>query len=113
MPRRASAAAPVVLSDPSQPISWRSPAVSAGADILSLGVAELAAKIRLGEGSSVEATRAVLDALDNRGPALNAVARLYPESALAAATAADEARARGDVLGSLHGVPLAHKDMFH
>src|SRR3954469_20305769 len=113
MPRRASAAAPAVLSDPSQPTSWRSKAVSAGADILSLGVAELAAKIRLGEVSSVEATRAVLDALDGRGPALNAVARLYPESALAAAKAADEARARGDALGPLHGVPLAHKDMFH
>ena len=82
-------------------------------DILSLGVAELAAKIRLGEVSSVEATRAVLDALDSRGPALNAVARLYPESALAAAKAADEARARGEGLGPLHGVPLAHKDMFH
>ena len=82
-------------------------------DILSLGVAELAAKIRLGEVSSVEATRAVLDALDSRGPALNAVARLYPELALAAAKAADEARARGEGLGPLHGVPLAHKDMFH
>ena len=81
--------------------------------VLDLGAAELARAIASGEISSVEATRATLEALETRGPALNAVARLYPDEALAAARAADEARARGEVLGPLHGVPLAHKDMFH
>jgi aspartyl-tRNA(Asn)/glutamyl-tRNA(Gln) amidotransferase subunit A len=86
--------------------------VSGGADILDLGVAGLAAAIAAGEVSSVEATSAVLDALERKAPALNALARLRPEQALAAARAADEARARGELLGPLHGVPLAHKDMF-
>ena len=99
MPRRASAAAPAVLSDPSQPTSWRSPAVSAAPDILSLGVAELAAKTDCGEVSSVGGHAAVLDALDSRGPALNAVARLYPKSAMVAAKAADKAAARGEGWG--------------
>jgi aspartyl-tRNA(Asn)/glutamyl-tRNA(Gln) amidotransferase subunit A len=87
-------------------------AVSDGG-ILGLGAAELARAIAGGEIGSLEATRAVLEALETKGPALNAVARLYPDEALAAARAADEARARGEVLGPLHGVPLAHKDMFH
>src|SRR6185295_19180912 len=35
------------------------------------------------------------------------------EAALAAADAADAARAKGDNRGPLHGVPLAHKDMYY
>lgn len=83
------------------------------AEILSWGLAELAAKLRAGEVSSREATQAVLEALDGPGRALNAVARLEADQALAAADAADAARLRGTELGPLHGVPLAHKDMFY
>ena len=57
------------------------------------------ARLRSGEVSSREATEAVLAALDGPGRALGAVARLDPEAALAAADAADAARARGDLLG--------------
>lgn len=78
-----------------------------------MGAAELAGRIAAGEVGSREATLAVLGALDGPGRALNAVARLRPEAALAAADRADAARARGGDLGPLHGVPLAHKDMFH
>ena len=35
------------------------------------------------------------------------------EEALAAADAADAALAKGNVSGALHGVPLAHKDMYY
>ncbi len=81
--------------------------------LLTWSLAELVARLRSGEVSSREATRAVLDALDGPGRALGAVARLYPEAAMAAADAADRRRARGELLGPLHGVPLAHKDMFY
>jgi aspartyl-tRNA(Asn)/glutamyl-tRNA(Gln) amidotransferase subunit A len=84
-----------------------------GDELLALGAAGLARGIRAGEVSSREATAAAIGALESRGRELGAVARLDPERALAAAEAADEARARGEDLGPLGGVPLAHKDMFH
>ena len=82
-------------------------------ELLAWSLAELVVRLRSGDVSSREATEAVLAALDGPGRSLGAVARLYPEAALAAADAADQARARGDLLGPLHGVPLAHKDMFY
>ncbi len=46
-------------------------------------------------------------------PALNAVVELRPEAALREAVAADEASARGDAAGPLHGVPMTIKDSFN
>ena len=82
-------------------------------ELLAWSLAKLVVRLRSGDVSSREATEAVLAALDGPGRSLGAVARLYPEAALAAADAADRALARGDLLGPLHGVPLAHKDMFY
>src|SRR5205085_2874035 len=73
----------------------------------------IAAAIRAGTVSSREAAETCLDRLESAQPRLNAVIRLDRDDALAAADAADRARARGDRLGPLHGVPLAHKDMFY
>ncbi|TKW76446.1 MAG: amidase, partial [Bradyrhizobium icense] len=46
-------------------------------------------------------------------PKLNAFMSVEAEAALKAADAADAALAKGDVKGPLHGVPLAHKDMYY
>ena len=46
-------------------------------------------------------------------PALNAFVRVEADEALAAAKAADRALARRGPKGPLHGVPLAHKDMYY
>ena len=78
-----------------------------------LGLAGLARAIAEGAVSSREATLAVMAALDGPGRELGVLARLTPELALAQADRADAARARGELLGPLHGVPLAHKDMFY
>jgi amidase len=73
---------------------------------------DLAAAIRAGELSSVEA----LDHLSDRVAALdgpiNAVVRDDLERARAAARAADAAVAGGAVLGPLHGAPITIKDSF-
>jgi aspartyl-tRNA(Asn)/glutamyl-tRNA(Gln) amidotransferase subunit A len=44
---------------------------------------------------------------------LNALGALTPDTALEVARALDRARSRGDRLGPLAGVPLAHKDLFY
>ncbi|MEM7408305.1 MAG: amidase [Pseudomonadota bacterium] len=66
-----------------------------------------------GEFSSVDLTEACLDAARQADERLNCFIRLDAEGALAGARDADEQRARGGPLGPLHGVPLAHKDMFY
>ena len=46
-------------------------------------------------------------------PRLNAFMAIEAEAALRAADAADAALAKGKSAGALHGVPLAHKDMYY
>jgi aspartyl-tRNA(Asn)/glutamyl-tRNA(Gln) amidotransferase subunit A len=82
-------------------------------DIAALSLAEIAAAIRTKKVSSVEVTRTLLARIATWQPALNCFVRLEADAALAAAAAADAALARGDARGALHGVPLAHKDMYY
>lgn len=82
-------------------------------DITDCGLVEIAASIRAGEVSSVECSRACLERIERLQPATNAFIRIDADEALAAAARADEAVARGDALGPLHGVPLAHKDLLY
>ena len=82
-------------------------------DITDRGLVEIAASIHAGEVSSVECTRACLARIERLQPATNAFIRIDADEALAAAARADEAVARDDALGPLHGVPLAHKDLLY
>jgi aspartyl-tRNA(Asn)/glutamyl-tRNA(Gln) amidotransferase subunit A len=72
--------------------------------------AEAVAAQKITSRAVVEACFARIDALDPRVCAFVATDR---NAALAAADRADAAVSRGDGLGLLHGVPLAHKDMFN
>src|SRR5947208_5617623 len=63
--------------------------------------------------SSREATQSCLDRIAQWQPRLNAFMAIEAEAALAAADAADGAPAKGNQRGVLHGVPLAHKDMYY
>ena len=67
------------------------------------GAVELAALIRDREVSSREVIQAHLDRIEAVNPALNAIIRLLPDEALAAADAADRAVADGTTLGPLLG----------
>ncbi|WP_127090490.1 amidase [Aquabacter cavernae] len=78
-----------------------------------LTLTQAAAAIRSGRLSSREATLACLARIEIAQPRLNAFISIEAEAALKAADAADAALARGDVKGPLHGVPLAHKDMYY
>jgi amidase len=68
-----------------------------------------ATAIRAGVISSREATQSVIGRMHQVNPALNAVAESLEAQALAAADAADAARARGETQGPLHGVPVTAK----
>jgi aspartyl-tRNA(Asn)/glutamyl-tRNA(Gln) amidotransferase subunit A len=79
--------------------------------LLSLtAVAHAIAQKRL---SSREVTQSCLDRIAAWQPRLNAFMAIEAEAALVAADAADAALAKGKISGPLHGVPLAHKDMYY
>ena len=83
--------------------------------IAALSLVEVADAIRTRKFSSVEATEAALARLKRYGgpDGLNCVAAIDEEGARAQARAADAALAKKGALGPLHGVPLAHKDMYY
>jgi amidase len=73
---------------------------------------DLGAAIRDRRLSSVEVVGCFLDRIEKLDSQLNAFLHLVPRSeALDRARAADEAVARGDRLGPLHGLPTAIKDL--
>jgi len=63
--------------------------------------------------SSREVTQSCLHRIAQWQPKLNAFMAVEAESALKAADEADAALAKGKSRGALHGVPLAHKDMYY
>ena len=63
--------------------------------------------------SSREVTQSCLHRAAQWQPRLNAFMALEAEQALKAAEDADAALAKGNAKGVLHGVPLAHKDMYY
>jgi aspartyl-tRNA(Asn)/glutamyl-tRNA(Gln) amidotransferase subunit A len=78
-----------------------------------LSLTEVAQAIAQKRISSREATKSCLDRIAQWQPRLNAFMAIETDEALAAADAADAALAKGNVRGALHGVPLAHKDMYY
>jgi aspartyl-tRNA(Asn)/glutamyl-tRNA(Gln) amidotransferase subunit A len=76
-----------------------------------LSLSELATALRDRTVSSVEVTQALLKRIEVWQPALNAFVAVEAQEALLAAKQADAAS--GARRGALHGVPLAHKDMYY
>jgi aspartyl-tRNA(Asn)/glutamyl-tRNA(Gln) amidotransferase subunit A len=76
-----------------------------------LDAARAAELLRRREISSVELTRACLEAIDASRATVNAFISTWPEEALASAERADREIAAGRVRGPLHGIPLAWKDV--
>ena len=74
---------------------------------------DAAQAVRRKELSSHELTEMLLTHIEAVNPTLNALVELQSEAALREALAADEATARGDTTGPLHGVPMTIKDGFN
>jgi len=82
-------------------------------DLLDLDLIEMAGLIRRRKVSSVEVTKECIARATRVQPIINCFIRLEGDQALKAARRADALLAKGTVTGPLHGVPLAHKDMFY
>jgi amidase len=80
-------------------------------DLCFASARELTRMIRDKETSAEEVMRAHLSRIERVNPGLNAIVTLHPELALEGARAADARQARGEPLGPLHGLPIAHKDL--
>lgn len=72
---------------------------------------EMAALIRARKLSAREALAEHLKQIERVNPKVNAIVTLVAEQAMSAAARADAMQARGESLGPLHGLPVAHKDL--
>jgi aspartyl-tRNA(Asn)/glutamyl-tRNA(Gln) amidotransferase subunit A len=83
------------------------------ADLALLDLTEAAERVATGTVSSVALTEACLARAKAWQPSRNCFIRIDTEAALEAARECDRELGRGHRRGPLHGVPLAHKDMFY
>ena len=79
-------------------------------DLIYTSATKLAEMIREKQVSSEEVVSAHIQRIEDVNPKINAVVQFRPEQALQEARAADQALARGDTPGPLHGVPFTVKD---
>jgi aspartyl-tRNA(Asn)/glutamyl-tRNA(Gln) amidotransferase subunit A len=78
-----------------------------------LSLTAVAREIAQKRVSSREVTQSCLGRIAQWQPRLNAFMAIEADAALVAADAADAALSKGKLSGPLHGVPLAHKDMYY
>src|SRR5256886_2932871 len=86
-------------------------AQATGSSVCFMSTVEMARLIRTKKLSAREALAAHLKQIERVNPTVNAIVTLVADMAGDAAAKADEMQARGEKLGALHGVPVAHKDL--
>ena len=80
-------------------------------DLCFLNAVELVSLMRRKRVSAREVMAAHLAQIERVNPKVNAIVTLVAERAMADAARADESLARGNAVGVLHGLPVAHKDL--
>lgn len=88
------------------------PTLPNAADLCFLPATELATLLRSKKISAREVMQAHLAQIERVNPKVNAIVTLVADRAMADAAKADEAIAHGRPGGPLHGLPVAHKDLF-
>jgi amidase len=81
------------------------------AGICHLTATEQVRLLRSKQLSAREVMEVHLEQIARINPQVNAIVTLAEDQARSLALAADEAAARGEFLGLLHGLPVAHKDL--
>ena len=105
-----AAAAGIVAATARTSLIDAAEAAPAGNDITSKSAGELASAIRGKQLSSKSIVEAHLEQIAKVNPKLNAIVQLTADSARKEADEADQALARGEIRGPLHGVPVTIKD---
>ena len=82
-------------------------------EVTGLSLVGVADAIAGGSVSALEVTRACLERIEQLQPRLNCFIQVDKESALESARRADKQLKDGKAAGLLHGVPLAHKDLYY
>ncbi len=82
-------------------------------EITGMTLCDVAEAIRSRRISSTEVVEACLDRIEAFDSKINSFILVEREDVLRAAESADDDLARGVVRGPLHGVPLAHKDLYY
>ena len=82
-------------------------------ELLTMSLAQASLALDERKVSSLELVDALIARAEQINPQINAFLRIDAEQARAAAKQADLERAKGQRRGPLHGLPLAHKDMFY
>jgi len=90
----------------------RVPGLTMPHDLAELSAVTTAALVRRGDLSAAAAVEAALLRIESHNPVLNAFTDVTAERARRRARAIDAARARGDALGPLAGVPFGVKNLF-
>ena len=81
-------------------------------EICFMTATELSRRIRAKDLSAREVMEAFLTQIERVNPKVNAIVTLLPEQGFEQADAADNALTRGEATAALHGLPIAHKDLF-
>jgi aspartyl-tRNA(Asn)/glutamyl-tRNA(Gln) amidotransferase subunit A len=86
---------------------------SISGDLADLSLTDAVAAMTSGQASAVEVLEACLRQVDAHEADVNAIVWIDREQGFADARAADAKLASGAAPGKLHGLPLAHKDMYY
>ena len=86
--------------------------MSGSAELCYLSIEEAGARLRSGELSPVELTRAYLERIEALDERLHSYLHVAREGAFASARRAEAEIRRGEWRGPLHGIPIALKDIF-
>jgi aspartyl-tRNA(Asn)/glutamyl-tRNA(Gln) amidotransferase subunit A len=81
-------------------------------EIANLSIAAAGRALRAGDYSALELTEAYLQRIETLNPTLNAYITITAERALEDARRATAEIAAGKLRGPLHGIPIAHKDLY-
>ena len=81
--------------------------------LLSLSLVDAASAVAKGETTSLALTKASIEAFKTKDGPVNSLISLDETHALEAAEGLDKLRKAGRAIGPLHGVPMAHKDMYY